>query len=104
MILGRVLWPLWQGILFFEKNNSTIMSIFPIFEQILSYWEELKSNLSSKVSDSNSYDADKWIETISYLQDQLTFRKFHTMDWPLITLAYTLTPAGRLVYQNELKI
>ena len=97
MYMARVLWPLFQAILFFEKDCSSMVSIFPIFQQIFDYWDELKKYFIGNIN------SEKWINTISFLQSELKFRQFHTFDYPLIQLSYCLTPAVRIVYRNILK-
>lgn len=77
MILGRVLWPLWQAILFFEKNDTSMISIFSILEQIEKYWNQLKTFLINKKNDENSYDANRWTQTNDFLIAELNFRRFH---------------------------
>ena len=32
MYFGRLIWPLWQAILYFEKNDSSFISIYSIFQ------------------------------------------------------------------------
>ena len=106
MIMGKVLWPLWQAILYFERDETSLISIYPILHEIENYWNELKMYFTSqKVIDQNiltQKDVKGWIECIDFLKQQLTFRQFHSMDWPLVSLAYVFTPAGRTEYRTIL--
>ena len=103
MILGRILWPLFQAILFFEKNESSMSSIYTICMQISQFYDDLKEFISSKIEILGDEDVKGWNDTIHFIETQLEFREFHTFDWPLISLAYVFTPAGRMMYQKILK-
>lgn len=103
MYLGKLLWPLFQAILFFERNESSMVSIYTIFNQINEYWNDFKHDISLKEQELGKEVVDGWNEAIDFLQEQLIFREFHTFDWPIISLAYIFTPAGRMFYQAMLK-
>ena len=111
MYLAKVLWPLYQAILYFEKDQSSLVSIYPILMQIQEYWDNLLQYFESKVSEEpvdidqgkmSPSDYEGWKSTIDYLRQQLEFRKFHTFDWPMLVLAYCFTPAGRNIYRTKI--
>lgn len=54
-----------------------MISIFSILEQIEKYWNQLKTFLINKDNDENSYDANRWTQTIDFLIAELNFRRFH---------------------------
>ena len=51
MYFAKVLWPLYQAILYFEKDQSSLVSIYPILMQIQEYWDNLLQYFESKVSE-----------------------------------------------------
>lgn len=80
------MWPLWKAIKFIENNDTSMISIYPIFQQILYYWNDLSEYLKNKKENGqiseNEYN--RWNESINYLNKQLEFRMFHTFDWPTV--------------------
>lgn len=99
------MWPLWKAISLFEENDTSIISIYPIWQQIISYWNDLSDYFKKKfekgIITENEYSG--WTESISFLNNQLEFRSFHTYDWPMITLSFCFSPSGRMMYQKQLK-
>ena len=89
---AEVMVPIYSSTLFFDSNISKAVEIVPIIYQIEAHWNNLLQN--------DSYE--EFHGTLNSLLSRLKCRKFHLMDWPLLNLAYSLTPGGRIFVRKIL--
>lgn len=90
---ANVMLPIYITTLFFEENTSQAVSAVPIIKQVENYWEKLLNN----------QDFGDFHSAITILLQRINHRKFHLLDWPLLNLAYSLTPGGR-IYARKILI
>ena len=90
---SKVMLPIYSSTLFFEQNISKAAEIVPIVQQIETYWQKLLEN----------EDFEQFYDVIQILKKRLCHRKFHLLDWPIVNLAYSLTPGGRIYARKILK-
>ena len=85
--------PIYSATLFFESNTSKVTDIVPIVFQIEKHWNNLLKDETFT----------QFYNTIDFLLERLKHRKFHLLDWPLLHLAYSFTPGGRIFARKILK-
>jgi len=93
ILIGELIFPIYQLVLYFEKNDSTVPLIVPALRYLKQYYK-------------NCLVSPKFLELKSLVSDllqEIEFRKTHTLDWNLLKCSYYLTFLGRYRLLKKMK-